>query len=87
MAKKKKQAKEVAKVITPEEKEAALIKTLNEAFTVIAKRVIEEVGPLKCFIIIQDDAGHGVSMASKHFTHHEFMQYADIIAKTQKVNL
>lgn len=68
-------------------KEKAKLKKLGELWTLLALETIDRIKPYKCFVIIQDHKGNGISRSSKDFTHFEFDQWAETIKRLKTTTL
>lgn len=63
------------------------LKALGETLEGIAAKVIADMKPYKCFIILQDEFGHGISSASGDFSAEEFSHYSAAILKKNNLKV
>lgn len=60
---------------------------LENLLNLKAHKIIIEAAPYKCFIVMLDKNGDGVSRASPDFTMHNFKNIADHIVKLKKLDV
>lgn len=82
----KKRSKSRARHMTAEQK-ATYLKNLDLVLSQLAKDVIADMKPYKCFMILQDKFGNGITRASDSFSVDEFSHYAKAILEKNKITL
>lgn len=86
--KKKKSKKVVKKLVDLDEKEKqAYIADLKIKLGEFTAKIIASSKPFKCFVILQDELGNGVSKASPDFKVSELFQYLNEIVKLNSTNV
>ena len=63
------------------------LKKKEAEFIKIAEKVHALCAPNKCFVIIQDQKGNGISRATKDFSMFEFEQWVQTIRNSKKTDL
>lgn len=72
--------------MSPAEKKVYLQK-LGGVLVGLARNVINDMKPFKCFIILCDENGNGTSLSSENFGVKEFMHYAKAIAEKNSTEI